>query len=327
MFRFSFAQHRRHAVPAALFAWLAILLLDWRENAIIIPKGHAYSLVIAGSFFCFLFGIVIAAVVRSKLIDEIRRKRDETGALPSPSWVFGRSILFGLVGSFFDLPGYFGMAKCGLFRVLTSFVIAGLVGGAWIARSIIVREYPERTSRPWSIALTSVPAALVSTMLATVPLVFVRFRLDHALEWATRLDTFCGPVESANLTVAMFPYTIVVTAYVALVVLAIRSTPSRAMALGLGAAALLGGALMFAFMTRHQLLASPPNACRNTPWPSTVDAIAVKTSLSYAHEVLLACLLLVPHVVAVFFFVASRRAPEAEPTPLPEKGPYRTSSI
>lgn len=326
-----YRRHARPAVEAALFGWLAAILNDWLENETTRPKGSTQAAVLIASTVCLFTGALLAAMARERLLRAVRARRDAGGRLPGPMWILGRGVALGVAYAWGNVPAYIDFFGSHPARVVASFFVAGAIGGAWLARSVIVQEHATRDTSAYAAAAAVLPAAMIGAIAGSAPTIVLRMHLDHAIDWAFSLVPFCGPVEIGALALKVLPYSVAFAALMATAVTAAKwILPRRAVRSGLGRAVGLTAATVipawvFARWITPIVLDSPSRACRNTPWKSPIEAMTVIHSPAYA-EYAVACGAAVgAAVIAVIVLAAARRAPVDGPSEdRPGEGPYRS---
>jgi len=330
-----------------LLGWLAVILNDWHESLFTHPKGSLYLLILLGSLPSLAIGIAFAVRARRLLVDDVRERIEADGVAPSPREVLMLGIRRGFGAVKWNLWAYFAFFFSHPARVVAGFLLAAVVGGAWLARSVILREYPERISRPYATLMLVPPAALLAALTTSVSLVVTRMSLDGAVEWAFDSIAWCGGVETANATLVLLPAALVGGGGGALLLLlrqglgawkggparrgrgADRPALRRVQQAIAGALFVAAGGVAFAGVTLGIVVASPPRACRNTPYDSQVAAILHHAPASFLHRTLASSGALGGVAGSLFLLLAARRGvpTEEEARTASRLGPYRETEL
>lgn len=326
--------HLRPAIEAALIAWVAILIIDWQENVYTRPKGTGYAVGFLFSLPSLVLGIGLAIVARDRLVRDVQARSGPDGALPPPHRVMLLGIKRGLMFVWLNLPGYMNVPGrlWHAALALAMFAVAGAVGGVWLARSVIARNYPEPVSRPYAASVAVLPGFMLAALATSTVLVVTRMGLDDAIGWAFQPVTCCGGVEVANATLHLLPTTLVFVGTVALThlggrrLLGARGESRRGRALL--AVAFVGiASVSFAELGGRFLASAPPRSCFNTPHQTPVDAILYLRSPAFLRGVLWSSGAVGGALGALVVVVAARRRPPAGAGARAETGPYRSARV
>ena len=328
----SWRHQLRPAAEAAVLGWLAVLFNDWHESLYTRPKGTMYSMVLIGSLPALVLGVVLAVRARTHVVDDVRECLVRDGELPPPHRVIALGVKRGLFAAVMNLFAYLGFFASHPARMVTSFFFAGVVGGAWLGRSVVMREYPVRAGRPSALFVSVLPAAMLAVLSASAVLITTRMSLDNAVLWAFDLVPQCGGVEIANASLKLLPITLVLIVVLACSILGARRlmdgmgelASRRFVRVGLSIAFVAIATVAFAELTERVLLASPPGACRNTPYRTPLQAILHLKPASYLSRVLWWSGALGGALSSLLLLVASRRSSTTTEQPSKrELGPYR----